>query len=136
VTGANKGIGYEIVRQLSRQFRGTVYLTGLPASDCFVQKSFDQLINQLFLDFFSSFVLSARDAGRGAAAEKALHDEGLTNVAFLQMDVNDKKSIEQARDFVREKHGGLDILVNNAGILICLAGVRTTCQSSPPCDLV
>ncbi|OQV13755.1 Carbonyl reductase [NADPH] 1 [Hypsibius exemplaris] len=85
VTGANKGIGLEIVRQLSPQFHGTVYLT-------------------------------ARDVGRGQAAEKSLQDEGLHNVKFLQMDVTDKKSIEKARDFIKEKHGGLDVLVNNAAI--------------------
>ncbi|OQV13754.1 putative Carbonyl reductase [NADPH] 3 [Hypsibius exemplaris] len=86
VTGANKGIGLEIVRQLSPKFQGTVYLT-------------------------------ARDVGRGQEAEKKLQGDGLKNVKFLQMDVNDKKSIEKARDFIKEKHGGLDVLINNAGIL-------------------
>ncbi|OQV13756.1 hypothetical protein BV898_11977 [Hypsibius exemplaris] len=33
------------------------------------------------------------------------------------MDVGDKKSIEKARDTIKEKHGGLDVLVNNAGVL-------------------
>ena len=29
VTGSNKGIGYEIVRGLCKQFDGVVYLTGM-----------------------------------------------------------------------------------------------------------
>lgn len=28
VTGANKGIGYAIVKDLAKQFDGTIYLTG------------------------------------------------------------------------------------------------------------
>jgi len=29
VTGANKGIGYAIVKDLAKQFDGTIYLTGI-----------------------------------------------------------------------------------------------------------
>ncbi|GAU97401.1 hypothetical protein RvY_08708 [Ramazzottius varieornatus] len=85
VTGANKGIGYETVRQLSKEFKGTIYLT-------------------------------ARDEARGKEAVKKLHEEGTKNVEFLQMDVTDGYTINAARNFIKEKHGGLDVLVNNAGI--------------------
>ena len=64
------------------------------------------------------FEFTARNAELGLEAEKKLQGEGLQNVKFLQMDVTDKKSIEKARDFIKEKHGGLDILINNAGIAL------------------
>lgn len=84
VTGANKGIGFAIVRAMCKQYAGDVYLT-------------------------------ARDAGLGTAAVDSLKKEGLTPL-FHQLDINDPNSIRTARDFFREKYGGLDVLVNNAGI--------------------
>ncbi|XP_055331327.1 carbonyl reductase [NADPH] 3-like [Paramacrobiotus metropolitanus] len=86
VTGANKGIGFGIVRELCRQTNGTIYL-------------------------------AARDQARGQDAVQLLKDEGL-NANFLRLDVTDVKSIESARDFIKNKHGGLDILINNAGIFV------------------
>lgn len=32
------------------------------------------------------------------------------------MDVTDRHTIDAARNFIKEKHGGLDVLLNNAGI--------------------
>src|SRR5215510_10935711 len=77
VTGANKGIGYETVRQLAA--KGVTVLLG------------------------------AREA-----AEK-LKKEGL-DVQFLQLDVNDPASQDNAAKFIADKFGKLDILVNNAGV--------------------
>ncbi|XP_055331366.1 carbonyl reductase [NADPH] 1-like [Paramacrobiotus metropolitanus] len=86
VTGANKGIGLQIVRDLCRRFQGVVYLT-------------------------------ARDHTRGQEAVEKLQNEGL-HPKFLQMDVNDVKTINQVKKHIQDAHGGLDILVNNAGILM------------------
>lgn len=83
VTGANKGIGYETVRQLAAQ--GITVLLG------------------------------ARDEKRGTEAARKLQDEGL-DVQFLQVDVNDVASQENAAQFIADKFGKLDILVNNAGV--------------------
>ncbi|XP_056621433.1 carbonyl reductase [NADPH] 1 [Triplophysa dalaica] len=89
VTGANKGIGFAIVRALCKQYAGDVYLT-------------------------------ARDVGRGTAAVESLKKEGLSPI-FHQMDINDPKSVGTARDFFKEKYGGVDVLINNAGIAFKMA---------------
>ena len=85
VTGANKGIGLETVRQLAAQ--GITVLLG------------------------------ARDEKRGAEAAKQLQAEGL-DVQFLQIDVSDTGSQDNAAKFIAEKFGRIDILVNNAGVAL------------------
>jgi NAD(P)-dependent dehydrogenase (short-subunit alcohol dehydrogenase family) len=83
VTGANKGIGLETVRQLAE--KGITVLLG------------------------------ARDEKRGTEAVEQLKKEGL-DVQFLQIDVNDTASQDNAAKFIADKFGKLDILVNNAGV--------------------
>ncbi|XP_023916444.2 (+)-neomenthol dehydrogenase [Quercus suber] len=83
VTGSNKGIGLETVRQLASQ--------GVKV------------------------VLTARNEKRGMEALQSLHESGLSNVVFHQLDVLDPVSINSLANFIREKFGRLDILVNNAG---------------------
>ncbi|XP_022730666.1 (+)-neomenthol dehydrogenase-like [Durio zibethinus] len=83
VTGANKGIGYEIARQLASK--------GV------------------------TVVLAARNEVRGKEATAKLHQMGLSNVVFHQLDVLDEASIESLADFISREFGRLDILVNNAG---------------------
>ncbi|KAJ7964852.1 (+)-neomenthol dehydrogenase-like [Quillaja saponaria] len=83
VTGANKGIGLETVRQLASQ--------GI------------------------TVVLTARDEKRGTEATRKLHQFGLSNVVFHQLDVLDSLSIQSLAKFIQDTFGRLDILVNNAG---------------------
>jgi NAD(P)-dependent dehydrogenase (short-subunit alcohol dehydrogenase family) len=83
VTGANKGIGFETVRQLAA--KGITVLLG------------------------------ARDEQKGEAAAAKLRGENL-DVRFLELDVTDASTHENARKFVEENFGKLDILVNNAGV--------------------
>lgn len=83
VTGANKGIGFETVRQLAA--KGITVLLG------------------------------ARDEKRGTEAAGRLQADGL-DVHFLQLDVNDTASQDNAAKFIADKFGKLDILVNNAGV--------------------
>ncbi|KAB2021280.1 hypothetical protein ERO13_D07G119700v2 [Gossypium hirsutum] len=83
VTGANKGIGFEIVRQLTSN--------GV------------------------TVVLTARNKVRGNEATAKLHQLGLSNVVFHQLNVLDQASVESLADFLSQKFGRLDILVNNAG---------------------
>ncbi|KAM3740289.1 hypothetical protein ACB098_08G087400 [Castanea mollissima] len=84
VTGSNKGIGLETVRQLASQ--------GVKV------------------------VLTARNEKRGMEALQSLHELGLSNVVFHQLDVLDPVSINSLANFIQEKFGRLDILVNNAGV--------------------
>lgn len=81
VTGANKGIGIEICRELA-------------SSGIMV-------------------VLTARDEKRGLEAVAKLHESGLSNVVFHQLDVMDAKSIVSLAKFIAINYGKLDILVRN-----------------------
>jgi NAD(P)-dependent dehydrogenase (short-subunit alcohol dehydrogenase family) len=58
---------------------------------------------------------SARDRHRGAQTVAELADDGL-DVRFLQLDVTEELSVEQAADRVAADFGCLDVLVNNAAI--------------------
>ena len=84
VTGANRGIGFEICRQLAG-LGITVLLTG-------------------------------RDEDKGETAAQQLHNQGLKDVYFYQLEVTDSGSINRLRTDVEQEFGRLDILVNNAGI--------------------
>jgi carbonyl reductase 1 len=88
VTGANRGIGYAIVRGFLKQDPNlTVYLT-------------------------------SRDQKRGEDAVKRLSEEVKGNLRYFQLDIDDLESIRRFRDHIRANHKrGIHILVNNAGIL-------------------
>lgn len=58
--------------------------------------------------------LTARDKIRGAALADELSKEGLP-VEFLQLDVEEMSSLEDANAYLEKKYGKLDVLVNNAG---------------------
>ncbi|KAG6590253.1 Short-chain dehydrogenase/reductase 2b, partial [Cucurbita argyrosperma subsp. sororia] len=60
-------------------------------------------------------VLTARNEQRGLEAVSKLHEIGLSNVVFHQLDVLDPVSIHSLAEFIADKFGRLDILVNNAG---------------------
>ncbi|XAR52275.1 (+)-neomenthol dehydrogenase, partial [Bertholletia excelsa] len=85
VTGANKGIGLETVKQLAKSDSRVVV------------------------------VLTARDEKRGSQAVSFLHSLGFSNVLFHQLDVLDPLSISALATFIHKQFGRLDILVNNAG---------------------
>jgi len=107
VTGANKGIGFAIVRNLALQYPQSPLNTGN------------------FLIY-----LTARSASRGEDAVKALladkvlkdakvlqEDGGSTSITFRSLDISDESSIHSFRDFIKQEHpDGIDILINNAGI--------------------
>jgi NAD(P)-dependent dehydrogenase (short-subunit alcohol dehydrogenase family) len=60
-------------------------------------------------------LLGARDEKRGLEAAETLKKEGL-DVQFIQLDVNDPASQDNAAKFIADKFGKLDILINNAGV--------------------
>lgn len=107
VTGANKGIGLAIVRNLALQYPSSAFNNG-----------------PLLI------YLCARDKGRGEDAVKALEndkvlksrkvwgrDGGLTTVRYHGVDVSMGESIEDFKGFLEREHPeGIDVVVNNAGI--------------------
>ena len=90
VTGANKGIGFEVVRDLAR-------------------KGF-----HVFLGARNS------DAGVAAAQKlnKEGEKEEYGEITFLKIDVSNPDSIRSAAEEFSRKSDRLDTLVNNAGILL------------------
>ena len=109
VTGANKGIGLAIVRNLALQY---------PSS---------ALNNGPLLIY-----LSARDQKRGEDAVDSLHQDvqlkkakaltdqgGPSTIKYYGMDISRPQSIKDMASFVKKEHpDGIDIVVNNAGIAL------------------
>ncbi len=107
VTGANKGIGLAIVRQLALQYPSSSFNNG-----------------PLLI------YLTARDKLRGEEALKSIRNDpqlskakvldshgGPATVKYHQVDISDPESISSFADFTESMHpGGIDILINNAGI--------------------
>ncbi|MGO4547429.1 SDR family NAD(P)-dependent oxidoreductase [Paenibacillus sp. 2TAB23] len=83
VTGANKGIGIEIVKQLG--------------------------------EAGWKVILGSRSADRGKAAVSELASKGL-DVEFIQIDMGDLKTIEQAAVTINKNYPDLKLLINNAGM--------------------
>ncbi|OHE98385.1 carbonyl reductase [Colletotrichum orchidophilum] len=107
VTGANKGIGYAIVRQLALQY---------PNSH----------INNGSLLIY----LTARDRSRGEQALSNIQDDadlkkaqalsahgGAADIKYHQLDISDSSSISNFASFLKQEHPyGVDFIINNAGI--------------------
>ena len=89
ITGANRGIGFSILRALA---------THSPSDH---------------------FLLAARNAKNAASAVEELRKLGLqAEINVIELDVASESSIKIAEERVRKTYGRLDILVNNAGIAI------------------
>jgi carbonyl reductase 1 len=107
VTGANKGIGLAIVRQLALQYPKSAYNNG-----------------PLLI------YLTARNEERGQEALDAIKKDsqlikakalrshgGLTDVEYLPLDIDSKQSIDHFATALKKEHPeGIDFLINNAGI--------------------
>jgi NAD(P)-dependent dehydrogenase (short-subunit alcohol dehydrogenase family) len=61
--------------------------------------------------------LGCRDKQRGDEAVSLLHNEGLTDVELVLIDVVNEQSVQQAYDELAKRIDHLDVLINNAGIL-------------------
>lgn len=87
VTGANQGIGFEVVKKLARE-----------------QPNFHILIG-------------SRNAINGTKAAASITElASNTKVSSLNIDINLDESISQAVSDVANSHGRLDVLLNNAAI--------------------
>lgn len=134
VTGANKGIGLAVVRNLALQYPSS------PLND-----------GPLLI------YLCARDRGRGEEAVRGLEEDderlgearalarhgGLTTVRYCGLDVSAAGSVRDFGSFLEREHpGGIDVVVNNAGIamdgfgvlcfvLLCSAVLFSPCPQAP-----
>ena len=88
VTGANTGLGLEIVKALI---------------------SSDQAYN---------IVLLSRDVERGRTAYDSIKEsnQGHSNVTVSQVDIENDASVDALYDFVEKTYGRVDYIVNNAGM--------------------
>jgi len=107
ITGANKGIGLAVVRNLALQYPSSTFNNG-----------------PLLI------YLTARDQSRGEEAVKSLQndaqlkkakalvgDGGLSEIRYHGLDIAKPKSILEFAIFLQEEHPeGIDMVVNNAGI--------------------
>jgi len=90
VTGANKGIGYEVVKNLAQREKKFLILLGSRSAD------------------------NAKEAL--SRLQKETDSKDLSHVTPIIVDLNDEKSIQSAAETVKKDYGGLDILINNAGM--------------------
>ena len=124
VTGANKGIGYAIVRHLALNY---------PKSALSNNGTLPLLI-----------YLTARDRGRGEAAVKSLEDDkdlqkakvlsqdgGLSTVKYHGLDISKEESIRDIADFLKKEHpDGIDVVINNAGVALDGFGMLASYSST------
>ncbi|KAI3932033.1 hypothetical protein MKW92_006060 [Papaver armeniacum] len=94
VTGGNKGIGFEICKQLA----SNGIMVVLTSRD--IKKGLEAIEKLI-----TSYGICSK------------------NVVFHQLDVLNPKTISSLADFVKTRFGKLDILVNNAGVAGCLMDV-------------
>lgn len=107
ITGANKGIGLAVVRNLALQYPSSTFNSG-----------------PLLI------YLTARDQSRGEEAVRSLQNDpqlrktkalvshgGLSEIRYHGLDILKPKSIIDFATFLQEQHpDGIDMVVNNAGI--------------------
>lgn len=86
VTGANRGIGFFIVKKLVEESSSTKTV----------------------------ILLGSRDLQRGHDALIQLNSP--SNVHVLQLDMSSSESIHQSIDQIKQKYGQVDVVINNAGI--------------------
>ncbi|KAH9480368.1 Short-chain dehydrogenase [Psilocybe cubensis] len=60
--------------------------------------------------------IGARNEIAGRGAQQTLNADGLTNVKFVLIDVNNHETVKHAGDEIERTEGRLDVLVNNAAI--------------------
>ncbi|KHN85052.1 Carbonyl reductase [NADPH] 3 [Toxocara canis] len=89
VTGANKGIGYGIVKGLAEKVSGgIVYLTA--RNETLGKQSLGKVISEL-------------------------GEKRNSEIRYHQLDITDRNSIQTFAEYLKKEHGGFDVLVNNAG---------------------
>ncbi|ESK96611.1 carbonyl reductase [Moniliophthora roreri MCA 2997] len=103
VTGANKGIGFETIRNLAKNASSSFLAKEVKADGALIY-------------------LTARDEARGKEALQKLRLSGSTRIEFVQLDVSDPQSVEQFKNFIASRHERVHALINNAGVAPAVAG--------------
>lgn len=85
VTGGNRGIGLELVKQLA-------------------EKNFQ-------------VILGSRNREKGLNVAYSLKNNGY-DIEFVELNVDDTKSIQNAVEYIQKTYGRLDVLINNAGVYL------------------
>ena len=65
----------------------------------------------------ATVILACRSNRKAQAAQQQLHDQGLSGLELLELDLADLSSVQRAAESVRDRHGRLDLLINNAGVM-------------------
>ncbi|KAG7033465.1 Short-chain dehydrogenase/reductase 2b, partial [Cucurbita argyrosperma subsp. argyrosperma] len=78
-------------------------------------------------------VLTARNEQRGLEAVSKLHEIGLSNVVFHQLDVLDPVSIHSLAEFIADKFGRLDILLSGKATNLVQSVIKTNCEKAEEC---
>lgn len=109
VTGANKGIGLAIVRQLALQYPKSSFNNG-PLLIYLTARNEER----------GQAALESLTADKQLQSAKALRTRGgLTDVKYLHLDISSKQSIEDFATHLKTNHpDGIDILINNAAVAL------------------
>lgn len=68
---------------------------------------------------YNHLIFAARDTDNGTKVCGELSKElSATNIQFHPLDITSKESIDNLRDYVRDRFGGLDVLINNSGVYL------------------
>ena len=79
------------------------------------------IVRALLCKFDGDVYLTSRSEEHGLEAVKELTAEGMKNVKYHQLDIDNVDSIEKLKNDIVTKYGGIDILINNAGIAFKVA---------------
>lgn len=107
VTGANKGIGLAIVRQIALQYPKSSYNNG-PLLIYLTARNEDR----------GKAAIESLETDKQLQSAKALHSQGgLTDVKYLNLDISSKQSVEDFATHLKTNHpDGIDFLINNAAV--------------------
>ena len=65
----------------------------------------------------ATVILACRSNRKAQLAQQQLHDQGLSGLELLELDLADLSSVRRAAESVRDRYGHLDLLINNAGVM-------------------